>query len=218
MSPCVLVFHAALRGAADDTAIPLRAAAFDDRHVERSLGQSFAPTVFKRYDAMIQHRKAMTLDAGASCRPRGRRRAGNLTDAAVDIGSVRLRPTPHPKSPASVLVINRPGKVGDTAGSTHKTTKTRIDSPYACNLYCTGRCQSVELLAINIRGAPVMKKNLKDAISISSLIAGAVGAGTLLYGFATKDFGSAVPSVLVSFGTAMGVAGYYDRQMSHLQR
>lgn len=57
-------------------------------------------------------------------------------------------------------------------------------------------------------------KQLVAALSISAksgLIAGIV---TMLYGLITKDYTQIIPAVVFSFGTAMGISGYYDRRLN----
>jgi hypothetical protein len=59
-------------------------------------------------------------------------------------------------------------------------------------------------------------KQLIGALSISAksgLIAGIV---TMLYGLITKDYTQVIPAVVFSFGTAMGISGYYDRRLNRL--
>jgi hypothetical protein len=63
----------------------------------------------------------------------------------------------------------------------------------------------------------VNKNQIIEALSLSARAGLISGIVTASYGFITKDYTQVIPAVVFSFGTAMGVAGYYDRRLNHLR-
>ena len=60
------------------------------------------------------------------------------------------------------------------------------------------------------------RKQLVGALTISAKSAFVAGIVTMLYGLVTKDYTQVVPAIVFSFGTAMGISGYYDRRIQRL--
>jgi hypothetical protein len=60
-------------------------------------------------------------------------------------------------------------------------------------------------------------KGLIEALSISAKSGFVAAIVTIFYGLVTKDYTQVIPAVVFSFGTAMGISGYYDRRIQRLR-
>ncbi len=60
------------------------------------------------------------------------------------------------------------------------------------------------------------KQQLIEAIGIAAKSGMISGIVTGVYGVITNDYRQIIPAIVFSFGTAMSVAGYYDRKAQRL--
>jgi hypothetical protein len=60
------------------------------------------------------------------------------------------------------------------------------------------------------------RKQLIEALNLAAKAAILAGFVTVVYGLVTNDYKQVIPAVVFSFGSAMSVAGYYDRKARRL--
>jgi hypothetical protein len=57
-------------------------------------------------------------------------------------------------------------------------------------------------------------KSLVNALKLATEAGIVAGAAAGIYGFFAKDYSQVITAIVFSFGTAMAIAGRYDRQNS----
>lgn len=65
-----------------------------------------------------------------------------------------------------------------------------------------------------LRNAKVNVVSLVKSLRLAAELGIVAGAAAGIYGFFVKDYSQVITAIVFSFGTAMAVAGYYDRRAS----